>query len=187
MRKKLNIAKLGSSYREFKDGSFMILSEFRVGPKRKVIKHGHAFRLLSSGELYEEGEFFNGFRTGEWKAFGQRGGVISLGTYQEGKRIGHWRHWESDGTLVSEGLRKNDKAVGIWYHYYAKSRRILIGEYKDDFTWEGEFIVGFQYSRCKKGKTVEHHREVPPDCGYSSQNVLPWTREIGLKVTRPLM
>ncbi|MGB0886672.1 MAG: toxin-antitoxin system YwqK family antitoxin [Vicingaceae bacterium] len=70
-----------------------------------------------NGALKMGGNFLNGKREGEWKAFFDNKQLQSEGTFKKGIRIGKAKVYYPNGVVRYEGAYENDKEVGVWKFY----------------------------------------------------------------------
>jgi hypothetical protein len=131
----------------------------------EVVKHGSFRCLLGKGIVAEEGAHEHGFRHGIWREYHENGNLRTEGLYENGSEIGVHRTWFDNGNLRREvtfvdGLahgRRNvfyesgqlreacnyeeDVRTGKCMSWDEDGRPLAEGVYRDDFPWEGTFVV----------------------------------------------
>ena len=83
-----------------------------------------------NGKLKMVGEFLNGKREGEWKAYFDNEQLQSEGIFKDGKREGIAKVYFPNGKLRYEGQYKNDKEVGHWKFYNEQGKLVTEKDFK---------------------------------------------------------
>lgn len=77
------------------------------GEYKNEKKHGKWTYWFESGDVWSEGEFDNGERTGESKVYSKEKKLVFTGYYKKGKPDGKWVFYNKEGNPEKEVIFKN--------------------------------------------------------------------------------
>lgn len=83
---------------------------------RKVY-NGPGFTLHRNGKKKEQGDLKNGFQTGNWNAWDDKGNKYFTGAYEHGQEHGKWTGYYTNGKKKYEGSYENGLQAGKWTYY----------------------------------------------------------------------
>jgi antitoxin component YwqK of YwqJK toxin-antitoxin module len=91
------------------------------------IKEGPYIAFNKSGNIKEEGQYYNDTRTGIWKLHKPDGTIDEVDVNNGGL----WKEWDDDN-LIAEGPIIDGKKSGLWHFWYPNGILKLEGHYDDD-------------------------------------------------------
>ncbi len=94
-----------------------LTGEYYLGARQGTWKYYHPNGLIS-----ELGKFENNRRTGNWKTFSDKGGLIAEGYYILDLEAGQWFNYYDNGSLESIGSFKNGEKDGLWGYFHKNSK-----------------------------------------------------------------
>jgi len=92
-------------------------------------KQGPAKTWHPTGELNEQGHYYNDEKDGEWNSLHPNGQLSSSGRYDDGDRVGEWTQWHANGQMSSLGHYDTDQREGTWQTWYPNGTPESTGEY----------------------------------------------------------
>lgn len=116
--------------------------------------HGSFRSWFENGQLQEEGNYKEGWRSGLWRHYHENGQLAAEGAYRLGLRNSRWKYWDADGK--TEGSRQGTFRAEI--QEYPSGVRRIGGEYKGkhrDGEWtyygpDGTILAQGGYSRDRR-------------------------------------
>ena len=113
------------------------------------VYNGPAYNPHRNGEKKEAGKLKNGFQTGVWNAWDDKGNKWYTGSYLHGREHGKWIGYYANGGKKYEGSYANGLQEGKWIYYNKKGVKNL------------EEI----YFSCSKECADEHYKQNCPKEG----------------------
>ncbi|MES2629296.1 MAG: hypothetical protein V4616_10060 [Bacteroidota bacterium] len=92
--------------------------------------HG-PYRQYYQDEVYVEGDYSLGVRSGFWKKYYQGGRLCTKGMYVNGKPHGSWKYFYSTDVLASVFFFNNGVKTGIWVGYGFNGKKIYSSEFDE--------------------------------------------------------
>lgn len=122
-------------------------------------RQGSWKEFFESGELYGEGNYIDGKKTGEWKFFYRYGKSEQIGKYNaSGKPEGTWKWFYESGNIKREEQLKNGIANGFFQELSDSGKVIVKGNFIDgeeDGEWFYEVnddkVIGTYVNGKKEG------------------------------------
>ena len=93
------------------------------------VYNGPAYSLHRNGKKKEAGAIKNGFQTGMWNAWDDKGNKWFSGSYQHGREHGKWSGYHSSGGKKYEGNYENGLQAGKWIYYNEKGVKSMEESY----------------------------------------------------------
>ena len=87
--------------------------------KTEVVGH-HPNGLIERKGYFDD----EGFRTGKWTIWNDKGGKSEEGPYKNGKREGVWTRWHENDWKWAEGPYKNGNRKGVWTYWGSNGERL---------------------------------------------------------------
>jgi hypothetical protein len=109
-------AQNGRQYYWFKGGAIHHAQSGIAGE----LLHDKFVKMYHSNQLAEQGEFYNGLKTGLWKTWYPDGTLESEQYWSKGQRDGKWRSYDAAGKLVEKGVYRKDRKKRQWVYYQKK-------------------------------------------------------------------
>lgn len=79
-----------------------------------IYYYGHCRLWYYTGQLWGEGDYMNGKRTGYWRYWHRNGRLRTKGIYFDGCKEGDWQEFYDTGRQLSKGCYRRDFNVGHW-------------------------------------------------------------------------
>ena len=116
---------LDGDYREYDEhGNTLTEGRFEEGSEE-----GHW--IFRRGPSIEEGDYFDGMRTGLWKIWYEEGKIAAEINYEQDLMSGKYTIYYENNVIKRTGKYVNGERDGVWYDYYDTGEMFLTTLYKD--------------------------------------------------------
>jgi antitoxin component YwqK of YwqJK toxin-antitoxin module len=111
------------------------------------------------GQLFEEGRYINGKRTGVWRRYWPNGNVMSEITYQMGRPRGEYRTFYPNGKVEELGSWDLDRNTGKFQRWHPNGQLAQDFVFNDHGVRDGEQKYYHENGQLAVQVTVEEGRE----------------------------
>ena len=138
---KKNRMKNGSSKFFHKNGNISLEVNWKNGNH----DDGPWKEYSSNGQIWKEGNIFNGKRNGTWKEYYKNGQIQKHGNLNNGKKDGLWKFFSQNGNLDYEINYREEKPHGLWKFF--QENKLSMSQ-----DWENGKTVGNSKSYYDNGQ-----------------------------------
>ncbi len=105
---------------KYSDGSIAKVWGYR--PNDSIMHY--EWQYYHNGRLWIEGPAYGKLRHGKWRAYDEKGDLLSMGSYKMGKGEGIKTVWYPSGQKMYEGKIHDGERVGVWEFFDKEGNKV---------------------------------------------------------------